>query len=122
MYTLTCDTLGFYARSVADLEKLADVFRLADDEPIPSTAFTLKGAKIGFCKTHVWPNAGPGLKNAWAKAQEILTKHEAVIEDVELPEEFSQITDWHSSVLAGEGRSSFLGSKCHGCHRLRCLY
>lgn len=108
---MTCDTLGLYARSVEDLELLSKVFQLADDEPVPETPFPLKGAKIAFCKTHVWPKAGPGTRAAWGKAQELLKQAGASTEEIELPEDFSKITEWHGNVLAGEGRTSFLGSE-----------
>lgn len=113
-YSMTCDTLGLYARSVQDLELLSSVFQLADDEPIPSTPFPIKGSRIAFLKTHVWPKAGPGTKAAWEKAKELLSKEGASVEEIELPEEFAKITDWHAAVLAGEGRTSFLGSELSG--------
>ncbi|KAK5727323.1 hypothetical protein LTR15_003217 [Elasticomyces elasticus] len=62
-----------------------------------------------FCKTHNWPKAGQGGINAIAKAQKILTTHGAQVEDLELPDEFSQVLDWLADVLVGEGRTSFLG-------------
>lgn len=108
---MTCDTLGLYARSVEDLELLSKVFQLADDEPIPSTPFPFKGSKIAFCKTHVWGKAGPGTHAAWAKAQELLRKEGASLEEIELPGDFEKIKQWHANVLAGEGRTSFLGSE-----------
>lgn len=110
---MTCDTLGLYARSVEDLELLSAVFQLADDEPVAEKPFEIKGAKIAFVKTSVWTKeqkAGPGTIKAWAKAQELLKAHGAVVEEVDLPEDFSKIAGWHHQVLAGEGRTSFLGS------------
>ncbi|KAE8449358.1 hypothetical protein EG329_008259 [Mollisiaceae sp. DMI_Dod_QoI] len=109
-YSMTCDTLGLYARSVADLQLLASVFKLADDEPVPSSPFKIEGAKIAFVKTHVWPKAGPGTKQAWEKAKALLEGKGAKVEEVALPEEFQKIKDWHARVLAGEGRTSFLGN------------
>lgn len=109
-YSMTCDTLGLYARSVEDLELLAQVFQLADDTAVPEEPFSVKGAKIGLCKTHIWPKAGPGAKIAWRKAKELLQQHGARVEDIELPEDFVKVTDWHEKVLAGEGRTSFLGN------------
>ena len=34
-----------------------------------------------------------------------------MVEEIDLPEEFAKITKWHGNVLAGEGRTSFLGSE-----------
>jgi Asp-tRNA(Asn)/Glu-tRNA(Gln) amidotransferase A subunit family amidase len=109
---MTCDTLGLYARSAADLELLSSVFQLADDTPVPSTPFSISGSKIAFLKTHVWPKAGLGLEKAWEKAKRLLEAKGAMVEEIELPEEFAKISKWHADVLAGEGRTSFLGSKC----------
>ncbi|TVY85471.1 Glutamyl-tRNA(Gln) amidotransferase subunit A [Lachnellula suecica] len=109
-YSMTCDTLGLYARSVDDLELLSKVFQLADDEPVPSTPFPFKSSKIAFCKTHVWGKSGPGTQAAWQKAQELLKTQGANVEEIELPGDFEKIKDWHANVLAGEGRTSFLGN------------
>jgi Asp-tRNA(Asn)/Glu-tRNA(Gln) amidotransferase A subunit family amidase len=114
---MTCDTLGLYARSVEDLDLLSSVFQLADDEPVPVSPFSLKGAKIGFAKTHVWPKAGSGTKGAWEKAKSLLEGQGAVVEEIELPG-FEAIREWHTNVLDGEGRTSFLGSKCLAFHSL----
>lgn len=108
---MTCDTLGLYGRSVEDLELLSNVFQLADDEAVPAEPFSLKGAKIAFCKTSVWPKAGPGTRSAWDQAKELLTKHGASVTEIELPDDFTNIKDWHMNILAGEGRTSFLGSR-----------
>jgi Asp-tRNA(Asn)/Glu-tRNA(Gln) amidotransferase A subunit family amidase len=107
---MTCDTLGLYARSATDLELLSSVFQLADDTPIPSTPFPISGSKIAFVKTHVWPKAGPGLEKAWEKAKTLLEGKGASVEEIELPMDFEKISKWHADVLAGEGRTSFLGS------------
>jgi Asp-tRNA(Asn)/Glu-tRNA(Gln) amidotransferase A subunit family amidase len=110
---VTLDTCGFFARSVEDLELLAEVFRIEDDdeegEPSKGSNFKLSGAKVAFCKTHNWHKAGPGTQKAWEAAQRILKAQGAKVEVLELPEDFGQVLDWHADVLAGEGRTSFLG-------------
>jgi len=88
---------------------LADLFRLADDEPVPEEPFDVKGGKIAFCRTHVWPNAGDGTKAAFEKARDLLEERGAVVREIELPEDFASVSDWHAAVLAGEGKTSFLG-------------
>jgi len=108
-YSVTCDTVGLYARSVEDLQMLSDVFRLADDEPVAKEPFDVSGAKIAFCRTHVWPKAGQGTEAAFEKARKLLEGRGAVVQDIDLPEDFASVSDWHAAVLAGEGRTSFLG-------------
>lgn len=110
-YSMTCDTLGLYARCAEDLQLLADVFRLADDEEVGSGGFEVKGAKIAFCRTSIWPKAQDGTTQAWEKAKKILSNAGASVEEIDLPEDFANVAEWHRAVLAGEGRTSFLGSE-----------
>ena len=108
-WSVTLDTCGFFTRSIDDLVVLADAFQIKDDDPVPSKSFSLQGAKIGFCKTPNWPQAGEGTRGAMSKAQDILTKHGATVEEFDLPEDFDKVLGWHAAVMAGEGRTSFLG-------------
>lgn len=108
-WSTTLDTNGFFARSIADLEALADAFRLADDTLPPQEVFNLKGANIALCKTHNWHLAGPGTQAAMQKARSILEHQGAKVSEIGLPEEFGKLNEWHAAILAGEGRSSFLG-------------
>ena len=108
-WSVTLDTCGFFCRSVEDLDLLSNLLQISDDEPLTPEPFKLKGARIGLCKTHNWPKAGPGTRKAMEKAKEILEHHGAIVEDVELPDDFGKVLGWHSAVLAGEGRTSFQG-------------
>ena len=108
-WCVSLDTCGFLCRSVVDLEILSDVFNIQDDESLPKEAFKLEGAKIGFCNSQNWSKAGPGTVNAMDKARYILREHGANVEDVELPDDFNKVLDWHNTVCKAEGRSSFLG-------------
>lgn len=107
IYSLILDTLGLYARSVADLELLADTFAICDDVPPPSD-FTIKGARFAFLKTMVWPDVGPGTMAALKKAVVLLRAHGAEVEEITLPEHLNDLPEWHATVLASEGRTSFL--------------
>ncbi len=98
--------MGFFTRSIDDLQLLADVFKLSDDEE--PGAFELKGARFAVCKTHVWPQAGRGTIDALDLAVRLLREHGAEVEELELPEDFSQITQWQRNILDGDGRVSFL--------------
>ncbi|CAN8098261.1 unnamed protein product [Discula destructiva] len=107
IYSLILDTLGLYARSVEDLQLLARVFNLNDDEPPPEKV-TVKGAKFGFMKTPCWEKVGPGTEAAMAKAMDLLKSHHAEVEDVELPDDLDDLLKWHETVLYTDGRSAFL--------------
>lgn len=107
IYALILDTLGLYARSVADLELLADTFAIFDDVPPPSN-FSVKGAKFALLKTMVWPSIGPGTAAALEKATALLRAHGAEVEEITLPDKFDELPSWHATVLASEGRTAFL--------------
>ncbi|KAJ4982714.1 glutamyl-tRNA amidotransferase subunit A (amidase) [Stagonosporopsis vannaccii] len=107
IYSLILDTLGLYARSVADLELLADTFAISDDTPPPSD-FRIKGAKFAFLRTMVWPEVGPGTATALEKGVSLLRAHGAEVEEIALPENLSGLPTWHATVLASEGRTAFL--------------
>lgn len=102
------DTLGFYARSINDLEMIAEVFRLQDDEQ-ETSQYDLKGAKFAFCKTEIWNQAGEGTIQAMQKAAEILKRRGAQVDDIELPSEFDDFPKYNHRVMYAEGRVSFLG-------------
>ncbi|KAF5500189.1 Glutamyl-tRNA(Gln) amidotransferase subunit A [Colletotrichum siamense] len=107
IYSLILDTLGLFARSVEDLQLLADVFALADDEP-PTETFEVNGAKIAFLKTMVWPHVGPGTEAALGKAVELLKAHGAEVQEIEFAAELEGLPEWHATVLHSEGRVNFL--------------
>ncbi|KFA50073.1 hypothetical protein S40293_08597 [Stachybotrys chartarum IBT 40293] len=107
IYSLILDTLGIYARSAADLDLLADVFGLQDDQAVTS-GFTIQGAKFAVCKTMVWPQAGPGLVAAMQKGTELLRSHGATVEEMEFPASLNDLPQWHATVLNSDGRTAFL--------------
>ncbi|RGP74762.1 amidase [Fusarium sporotrichioides] len=107
MFSIINDTLGLYARSVADLNLLADVFALEDDQP-PNPNVLLKGLRIGICKTMVWPQAGYGLVNAMIKAIELLRSNGAIVTEIEFPEHLQDLPDWYSTIFNSDGRTAFL--------------
>jgi Asp-tRNA(Asn)/Glu-tRNA(Gln) amidotransferase A subunit family amidase len=107
IYSLILDTLGLYARSVADLELLADTFAIQDDTPAP-TDFAIKGAKFALLKTMVWPSVGSGTSAALDKAISLLREQGAAVEEISFPEHLNDLPEWHRIVLSSEGRVSFL--------------
>ena len=73
----------------------------------------MQGSRIAFCKSPMWPLAGVGRQAAWERAFSLLRKRGSIVEEIDLPEDFAEIKEWHAKVLVGEERTSFLGSKCH---------
>ncbi|GAW11583.1 hypothetical protein ANO14919_009300 [Xylariales sp. No.14919] len=107
IYSATLDTIGFFARCVEDLELMANLFGLEDDDA-PGDDFTVKGAKFAIVKTVVWLEVGPGTKLALETAARLLRNHGAEVEEIDLPAEFDQGPEWHRALLYGEGRVTFL--------------
>ncbi|OAA59179.1 amidase [Niveomyces insectorum RCEF 264] len=113
--SISLDTMGFLARSVPDLQTLLQVFQV-DDAVDPSAAaalstvpFSLHGARIAFCKTPIWPRAGPGTVAAYGGAMALLTRQGAVATEIDLPAPFPEAERWQETIMQREGGVSFLG-------------
>jgi Asp-tRNA(Asn)/Glu-tRNA(Gln) amidotransferase A subunit family amidase len=81
------------------------------DRSPPAAPFYLEKAKLAFCKTPGWSLVGSGTRSAWETSQALLRRAGATVSDLELPAEFSNIKEWHLTVLASEAHAAFLGSK-----------
>ncbi|ELQ40264.1 glutamyl-tRNA(Gln) amidotransferase subunit A [Pyricularia oryzae Y34] len=99
IYSLILDTLGVYARCVADLQLLADVLGIRDDDdPRPPFA-GVQGARFAILKTVVWPQAGPGTQAAMQKAADLLRAHgAAAVDEISLPADLDALPEWHRVV------------------------
>lgn len=106
--SLTLDTIGWFGRSVGDLELLADVYDIQDDQEASDAFQGIKGARFAICKSPAWSSAGPGTQAALSRASELLRAHGAIVEDLDLPSDFDNMAEYHSTVLYTEGRVSFL--------------
>jgi len=82
----TFDTIGFFARSIADLQLLADVFSLADDQRPGKVC--LGDSSVALVKTPMWSHAGPGTIYATEKTAGILQNYGVQVEEVSLPDDF----------------------------------
>jgi Asp-tRNA(Asn)/Glu-tRNA(Gln) amidotransferase A subunit family amidase len=107
MYSLILDTIGFFARSVDDLELMADLFELRDDQT-PQGDFDVKGTRFAVIKTVVWPQAGPGTLAALDAGARLLRSRGAEVEEIELPDEFDRMPEWFHVLFHAEGRPTFL--------------
>lgn len=117
IYSLIFDTLGLYARSVLDLELLADAFAIQDDGPAPRN-FSVKGARFALLKTMVWPSVGPGTEAALDRAIYLLRERGAEVDEISLPDNLNDLPAWHGTVLHSEGRVSFLPEYTIAKHEL----
>ncbi|KAI8718372.1 Amidase domain-containing protein [Fusarium sp. LHS14.1] len=105
----TFDTLGFFARSIEDLQLLADVFALHDDEPPRDVP--LDKISVALIKTPMWSSAGLGTVAAMKQAAAILQKNNVQVEKISLhPEvgDFEAFSRIQNVITQGEAQVSFL--------------
>ncbi|MBL8702701.1 MAG: amidase [Alphaproteobacteria bacterium] len=105
-FSPTLDTIGWYARSAADLRLLADVFEVADGTTAPAPA--AGSLRIGICRTEYWSRAEPGMRDAMATAERRLRAAGAQVEDVALGPALAALNDLKETVMRVEGRVAFL--------------
>ncbi|WP_375688595.1 amidase [Pseudooceanicola sp. LIPI14-2-Ac024] len=104
LYSLTCDTLGLYARDVADFDLLAEVYDL-DRVPEPDR---LEGLRIGVVHPPAWDRVEPPMRAALEAGAAALAAAGAEVAALELPDDLAHIDDSHATILAREGRAAFL--------------
>ena len=80
------DTCGFFARSIEDLELVADVFALGEE--VSSDALSLSEMRIAFYETAMWDERGPDTEAAMQQAATILRSHHVEVEEFNLPSTF----------------------------------
>lgn len=105
------DTLGVFGRTVEDCALLAEAltgFDAADDatqaRPKPNLVETCSAAPpvrpaIAFAKTSHWGDADEATREGFGELVEALGE---ACDEIELPEIFSQSTDWHRSLMTAE--------------------
>ena len=115
LFVATHDTLGLYARSIQDLQLLADVFGLHDDtSPLasqnPSPILGLRDMRFALIKGPNWWSAaaGPGTVSATRKATALLRKHGAQVEEIDLPGQFEPVASWIKCVMNMDSAVVFL--------------
>lgn len=100
------DTLGWFGRSAADLDLLAAVFGIRDDD---APRFDrLEGMRFALCRSPVWPEAGDATRMAMDAARTRLRAAGARVETFVLPPEFDGLTAAHKVIMQAEMQSAFL--------------
>jgi Asp-tRNA(Asn)/Glu-tRNA(Gln) amidotransferase A subunit family amidase len=112
VYSISLDTISWFARNVADLDLLAELFALPG---ATAQVTTVAGLKVGICRSAEWEHAEPASRAALLDAADRLRNSGAAVEDFDLPEMFSGLTRAHRVILHGEGRTAFLAlARLHG--------
>ncbi|KAI4646636.1 hypothetical protein J4E93_004858 [Alternaria ventricosa] len=109
IFSTTFDTIGFFARSIGDLQLLADVFCIEDDRP--PERFSRKDVSVALLKTPMWSQAGSSTINAMQRTAAILRNHGVRVEEVSLPDDFGDADTLRRSQRAitnAEAKVAFL--------------
>lgn len=91
------DTLGFYARAVADIAPVRAA--LAKDARAQATA---RKPMVGLCRTPQWDQAGPGTKRVLESAFEKLRAAGASTFEVVCPPSWGQLVETHRRFMLRE--------------------
>jgi Asp-tRNA(Asn)/Glu-tRNA(Gln) amidotransferase A subunit family amidase len=113
LISVSLDTVGWYARSVADIEHVAYALEITD-KPIPAPR-PVEALKIGVCKTRYWDRALPATRGAIEEAARRLAAAGAAIEECELSPEFAEANELQELIMSGEAYFAFLNLfRAHG--------
>ena len=105
-YSYSLDTIGWYGRSVADLELVAEAFRLdgVGREPkLPASSL-----RVAMCRTPSWSKIEPAGEAAFLEAGNRLRRGGVALVDLDLTAPFGGLYDAQGTVMFGEGRAAFL--------------
>ena len=107
-YAPSLDTLGWFARSSADLRLLLDVFDSADvsrEAPVPLERMT-----IASCHPPSWDRAEPSTRRAFDAAVCAFERGGARVVRLDLPPEFDALPALQMRIMRSEARASLLAA------------
>jgi Asp-tRNA(Asn)/Glu-tRNA(Gln) amidotransferase A subunit family amidase len=116
MYSHTLDTIGWYGRSVADLQLVGGAFRIPGMDS--TKPVELKGLKVGLCRTHNWSFADTAARAAFFEAGRRLEAAGAIVTELTLPAKFDRMNEAQNIVMRAEGRAAFLPDYLGSLHLL----
>lgn len=106
----TLDTLGFFARAVADFDLIRRAFGA---KPIPglAEAATAPPPRIAFCRTSHWALADEDTKRMFERVVVKLSKAGARIGQYDAPPEFDGLNDAQIAIMAKEATRALAGER-----------
>lgn len=105
LFAASLDTIGWYARSVADLRMVAAASGIAG---VSGSGRDITSLRIALCHTPYADKARDGALAVLERAAEALRAAGATVERCELPPSFAGIDDAKDTIMRGEGRAAFL--------------
>ncbi|VFR18418.1 Amidase [plant metagenome] len=106
VYAPSLDTIGWFARGVADLALMARAFQLAD--AWPQAPATLAGLRIGVYKGPHWDRVDASGQQALLRSAPALADAGATLVDLSLPASFDTLPQAQQVIIRAEGRRTFL--------------
>lgn len=100
------DTIGLIARSLDDIELFHDV--LCSDAPGPERRLA-RAPRIGLLRTHLWNTAQPETVAALEDAVARLSQAGAVVQELDAPAGFDNLTEHRVTINAYERARSLAG-------------
>ncbi len=98
------DTIGLLARNVDDLALLWQIqLEIPPAKPAPGPA----RPRIGLCRTPWWRFAEPATRAAVEGAAQLFAKAGATVTELELPAEFDDLHELHTTMQAFEAARSY---------------
>ena len=113
--SLSFDTIGWYARSIADLAAVAELFQVID---APLSLPPAQKLRIAICPSPVIEQAAPETRAALARGAEILAASGARCETLQLDTRFDGLVEAHETIALAETRAAFLGEYRRAGHLL----
>jgi Asp-tRNA(Asn)/Glu-tRNA(Gln) amidotransferase A subunit family amidase len=104
LFSASFDTVSWLARSVEDLDLLAEVFSVGPGVPAAPSAARLR---IAFCRTPYWSSVEPPMRAAFAQARDSLRDMGAEVVDLALPPDFSGLNRAFDVITKYEGGVAF---------------
>lgn len=106
MYSHTLDTIGWYGRSVADLQLVGGAFQLPG--MVAAKAPALRGLRVALLRGPNWEAADAWGRAALMEAGRRLEAAGASVVEYDLPAPFAGLDAAQQTVMRGEGRAAFL--------------
>ena len=103
MWKPSIDTLGHFARSLADIALMRAALR--DDRPAALNLANGFTPRIGICRTKLWPEAGPENVAMIDKVSALLRDAGADVDEVGFPANFDDIIQAHPIITGADSIS-----------------
>lgn len=101
-----------FGRSIEDIQLVSQALGVRDDVPPPLRPKPLSECRFAYVRTDQWEQEGTVLEElryAWASSRRRLVRAGAHVDEIILPPDFDFASgQYHTKVMAGEGRSMFL--------------